>query len=155
MNAANPATQNGITIFTIGFAKKSAREFFEVLRQAGVRKVVDIRLNNVSQLAGFTKKNDLAYFLQAVGRIGYEHRPELAPTKEILDGYKKKTLTWPEYEERFARLMAQRQVEALLVPGDLDHACLLCSEPKADKCHRRLVAEYLNSKWGNVEIRHL
>lgn len=117
--------------------------------------MVDIRLNNVSQLAGFTKKNDLAYFLQAVGGIGYEHRPELAPSKEILDGYKKKTLTWPEYEERFARLMAERQVEALLVPADLNHACLLCSEPKADKCHRRLVAEYLNSKWGNVEIRHL
>ena len=155
MNAANPATQNGITIFTIGFAKKSAREFFEVLRQAGVRKVVDIRLNNVSQLAGFTKKDDLAYFLQAIGGIGYEHRPELAPTKEILDGYKKKNLTWPEYEERFARLVAERKVETLLVPGDLDQACLLCSEPKPDKCHRRLVAEYIQHIWLGVIITHL
>jgi uncharacterized protein (DUF488 family) len=155
MNADNSNTQDGITLFTIGFAKKSAREFFERLRQAGIRKVVDIRLNNVSQLAGFTKKDDLAYFLEVVGGIGYEHRLELAPTKEILDGYKKKTLTWPQYEERFCALMAERQPETLLVPGDLDRACLLCSEPKADKCHRRLVAEYLAGKWGKVEIRHL
>lgn len=155
MNLDSPAMQNGITVYTIGFAKKSARWFFEALRQAGVRKVVDIRLNNVSQLAGFTKKDDLAYFLQAVGGIGYEHRPELAPTKEILDGYKKKEMTWPEYDERFRGLIAERHVETLFVPGDLDHACLLCSEPKADKCHRRLVAEYLRGHWGNVEIRHL
>lgn len=155
MNADSSTTQNVITVFTIGFAKKSAREFFEVLRRAGVRKVVDIRLNNVSQLAGFTKKDDLAYFLEAVGGIGYEHRPQLAPTKEILDGYKKKALTWAQYEERFRALMAERQAETLVAPGDLDRACLLCSEPKADKCHRRLVAEYLRSKWGNVEIRHL
>ena len=142
-------------LFTIGFAKKSAREFFEVLRKAGVRKVVDIRLNNVSQLAGFTKKRDLAYFLEVIGGIGYEHRPELAPTKEILDGYKKRRLTWAEYEEQFRALIAERQAETLISPGDLDHACLLCSEPKADKCHRRLVAEYLRCKWGNVEVRHL
>jgi len=155
MSADNATQQNGITVFTIGFAKKSARQFFDILRQAGVRKVVDIRLNNVSQLAGFTKKNDLAYFLEAIGGIGYEHRPELAPTKEILDGYKKKTLAWPGYEERFRALMAERRVESLFVPGDLDGACLLCSEPRADKCHRRLVSEYLRDKWGNVEIRHL
>jgi len=149
------ARQNSITVSTIGFAKKSAREFFEIMRKAGVKKVVDIRLNNVSQLAGFTKKDDLAYFLEAIGGIGYEHRPELAPTKEILDGYKKKYLSWPEYEERFANLVTERQIENVLTPGDLDGACLLCSEPKADKCHRRLVAEYLKSKWGNVEICHL
>ena len=144
-----------ITIFTIGFSRKSAAEFFPLLEKAGVRRVLDIRLNNTSQLAGFTKKGDMAYFLEAIGGIGYEHRPELAPTKEILDGYKKKKLTWVEYEERFARLMAERQVDTLFVPVDLDHACLLCSEPKADKCHRRLVAEYLRGKWGSVEIRHL
>lgn len=155
MSADSPAAQNSITVFTIGFAKKSARRFFEVLRQAAVRKVVDIRLNNVSQLAGFTKKDDLAYFLEAIGGMGYEHRPELAPTKEILDGYRNKNLTWPEYEERFRGQMAERQIEAHVVPDDLDRTCLLCSEPKAEKCHRRLVAEYLQSKWGNVEIRHL
>jgi len=144
-----------VRLFTIGFTRKTARDFFTALREAGVRRVVDVRLSNASQLAGFTKKEDLAYFLREIGGIDYVHRPELAPTKEILDGYKKKNLTWPEYEERFARLVAERQVETLLVPGDLDHACLLCSEPKADKCHRRLVAEYLRGKWGNVEIRHL
>jgi len=151
MNDAAPA----VRLFTIGFTRKTARDFFTALREAGVRRVVDVRLSNASQLAGFTKKEDLAYFLREIGGIDYVHRPELAPTKEILDGYKKKNLTWPEYEERFARLVAERQVETLLVPGDLDHACLLCSEPKADKCHRRLVAEYLRGKWGNVEIRHL
>lgn len=149
------AQQNGIRIFTIGFTKKSAREFFEVLRKAGIKKVVDIRLNNVSQLAGFTKKDDLAYFLEAIDRISYEHRPELAPTKDILDGYKKKTLSWDEYEERFSKVMAERRIENFATPSDLDGACLLCSEPKANKCHRRLVAEYLRNKWGNVEICHL
>jgi uncharacterized protein YeaO (DUF488 family) len=79
----------------------------------------------------------------------------MAPTKEILDGYKKKTLTWAEYEERFSKVMAERRIENLVTPSDLDGACLLCSEPKADKCHRRLVAEYLRDKWGDVEIRHL
>ena len=113
MPETGPGGPTGITVFTIGFAKKSAREFFEVLRRAGVRKVMDIRLNNVSQLAGFTKKDDLAYFLEAVVGIGYQHRPELAPTKEILDGYKKKTLTWPEYEERFRALLVERHLIAL------------------------------------------
>jgi len=155
MNVDNSFLQNSITVFTIGFAKKSAREFFEILRRAGVRKVVDIRLNNISQLAGFTKRDDLAYFLKAIYGIGYEHRLELAPTKQILDGYRKKTLTWLEYEVRFNALLAERQVETLVAPGNLDRACLLCSEAKSDKCHRRLVAEYLQNKWGSVEIRHL
>lgn len=144
-----------ITLFTIGFTKKSAREFFELLQHAGVKKVIDVRLNNVSQLSGFTKKDDLAYFLKAVAGIDYEHRPELAPTKEILDGYKKKTLTWQQYEEQFRTLMTERQAETLVTPKNLDGACLLCSEPKPDNCHRRLVAEYLCSKWSNVKISHL
>ncbi len=155
MSQDSYARENAITVFTIGFAKKSAQEFFEVLQKAGVKKVVDIRLNNVSQLAGFTKKDNLAYFLETIGGIGYEHRPELAPTKDILDGYKEKRLTWVDYEDRFAKLVAERQIDNVFAPGDLDHACLLCSEPKADKCHRRLVADYLRNKWGNVQIRHL
>ncbi|MBE3097034.1 MAG: DUF488 domain-containing protein [Planctomycetes bacterium] len=144
-----------VRLFTIGFTKKTAREFFTALREAGVRRVVDVRLSNASQLAGFTKKEDLAYFLREIGDIDYVHRPDLAPTKEILDAYKKKNLTWPEYEERFARLVAERKVETLLVPGDLDQACLLCSEPKPDKCHRRLVAEYIQHIWPGVIITHL
>lgn len=144
-----------ITIFTIGFTKKSARSFFELLQRAGVRRVVDIRLNNESQLAGFTKKGDLEYFLKEIGGIEYSHRPELAPTKEILDGYKRKKITWADYEQRFLLLLQERRAEELVTPAYLDKACLLCSEYKPDKCHRRLVAEYLRSKWGNVEIRHL
>ncbi|HHT9132291.1 MAG TPA: DUF488 domain-containing protein [Candidatus Tripitaka californicus] len=147
--------QNSIRLFTIGFSKKNARQFFKVLQNAGVKKVVDIRLNNVSQLAGFTKKDDLEFFLHAIAGIEYEHRPEMAPTKEILDGYKKKKLSWSEYEEWFSRVMIDRRIENIVKPAELNHACLLCSEPKADKCHRRLVAEYLRDKWGNVEIRHL
>jgi len=155
MNVDNQVKQGSIIIFTIGFVKKSALDFFKVLQKAEVRKVVDVRLNNVSQLSGFTKKSDLAYFLRAISDIGYEHWPELAPTKEILDAYKKKRLSWPEYEERFAKLMIERHIENIVSAYDLDHACLLCSETKADKCHRRLVAEYLRSKWDNVEIQHL
>jgi len=155
MTEKSIARQSGITLFTVGFAKKSARDFFEILKQAGVRKLVDIRLNNVSQLAGFTKRNDLKYFLHEIAGIDYVHKPDLAPTKEILNGYKRKTLGWTEYEEKFFKLMEERQIENLVTPSDLDGACLLCSEPKADKCHRRLVAEYLRGKWGNVTIRHL
>jgi uncharacterized protein (DUF488 family) len=144
-----------VRLFTIGFTKKTAREFFTRLREAHVRRVVDIRLNNASQLAGFTKKDDLAFFLQEIGGIDYVHRPDLAPTEEILAGYKKKAIGWPEYEMRFNALLAERHIETLVSPQEMDLACLLCSEPTPAKCHRRLVAEYLRGKWGNVEIQHL
>lgn len=140
---------------TIGFTKKSARRFFETLRSAGVRRVVDVRLNNVSQLAGFAKRKDLEYFLDEIGGIGYAHVPELAPTREILDAFKKRGGSWREYEERFLDLMAQRRIEKTLAPELLDDACLLCSEDRPHHCHRRLVAEYLDRHWGGVEIRHL
>ena len=144
-----------ITIFTIGFGEKTAEEFFGLLRAAGVRTVIDVRLYNISQLAGFTKKADLAFFLRELGPIGYEYRPELAPSKEILEGYRKKLLDWTEYERRFQQLMVTREVEQLMAPKDLDGACLLCSEPQPARCHRRLVAEYLLVHWGNVDIVHL
>lgn len=155
MNMQSNPPPHRITIFTIGFTKKTARVFFDSLQRAGVMRVVDIRLNNESQLAGFTKKEDLQYFLKTIAGIEYIHRPDLAPTKEILDGYKKKRLNWADYERRFLDLMKERRAENLISQTDLDKACLLCSEPKAEKCHRRLVAEYLQSKWGNVEIHHL
>jgi len=142
-------------IFTIGFAKKSAREFFAKLKEAGVSTVIDVRLNNVSQLAGFTKKQDLQYFLQEIAGIGYAHRSELAPTKDILDAYKNKDIDWTEYESRFRQLLIERRVEDVVKPQLVDKACFLCSEPKPDKCHRRLTAEYLRERWGNVEIVHL
>lgn len=142
-------------IFTIGFAKKSAREFFTKLKEAGVSTLIDIRLNNVSQLAGFTKKEDLRYFLEEIARVAYIHKPELAPTKEILDAYKKKLIDWTDYQNQFLQLLIERHVENLLTPQLVHNACLLCSEPKPDKCHRRLVAEYLREHWGNVQIKHL
>jgi uncharacterized protein (DUF488 family) len=151
----NITQPEGIKLFTIGFSKKNAMQFFKALQNAGVKRVLDIRLNNVSQLAGFTKKDDLKFFLHTIAGIGYEHRPEMAPTKELLDDYKKKKLNWSEYEKRFSIIIIERKIENILTPNGLNNACLLCSEPEADKCHRRLVAEYLQSKWGNIEICHL
>lgn len=147
--------RDGITIFTIGFAKKSAKGFFERLKESGVRKVVDVRLSNSSQLAGFTKKGDLEFLLKEIGGIEYVHLPDLAPTEEILGLYKRKEIDWPEYERRFSRLISDRRIETKVSPEDIDNACLLCSEPKPAKCHRRLVAEHLQRAWGNVRIAHL
>ena len=144
-----------VRLYTMGFTRKHAEEFFSTLLAAGVRRVVDVRLNNVSQLAGFTKRTDLPYFLRIIGQIEYVHLPELAPTQEILDAYKKKGATWQEYEDHFFRLMAERRIEERVSPDVLDGGCLLCSEPTPEHCHRRLVAEYLQQHWGNVEIHHL
>lgn len=143
-------------IFTIGFTKKSAETFFSRLRNSGTRCLIDVRLNNVSQLAGFTKKDDLRYFTKAICGIDYVHLPELAPTAEILDPYKKqKNGDWDLYEHQFLDLMKARHIEDNLSPEMLDGGCLLCSEEKPHHCHRRLVAEYLREKWGNVEIHHI
>jgi uncharacterized protein (DUF488 family) len=142
-------------IFTIGFTKKSAETFFHALKDARVARLVDVRLNNVSQLAGFAKKDDLRFFTRAVCGIDYVHTPYLAPTKEMLDAYKKRKGSWPEYEERFNHLMREREVESLAPRELIDGACLLCSEEKPHHCHRRLVAEYLRERWEGVEIKHL
>ena len=142
-------------ILTIGFTKKRAERFFGALSQAGAKRVVDVRLNNVSQLAGFAKKNDLAYFLDLICHIDYRHVPMLAPTKEMLDGYKKRGDSWNDYERKFLYLMAERRIEEKLDPELLEDACLLCSEEQPHHCHRRLVAEYLKEHWRNVEIAHL
>src|SRR5919197_5437316 len=132
-------------VFTIGFTKKSLRDFIEALRGAGVKRVVDVRLRNTSQLAGWSKQPDFAYLLEEGFGIAYEHHPEFAPTGQLLDAYKKDH-DWPRYEERFNRLLAERSPEdearELLKK---DSICLLCAEPKADKCHRRMVAEYMQS----------
>jgi uncharacterized protein (DUF488 family) len=142
-------------IFSIGFTKKSARTFFGELRAAGVKRVVDVRLNNTSQLAGFAKKEDLQYFLQAICGIEYVHAADLAPTAEILDACKKHKGDWVRWERDFLALMRSRRIEDTVSRELLDGACLLCSEEKPDHCHRRLVAEYLKDKWGSVEIEHL
>lgn len=142
-------------IFTIGFTKKSAESFFTQLQRAGVKRLVDIRLNNVSQLAGFTKRDDLRYFTKAICHIDYIHLTQLAPTQDILDTYKKHKGAWGLYESQFLDLMAKRQIENNVSRDILDGGCLLCSEEKPHNCHRRLVAEYLKKKWGDVEIEHL
>jgi uncharacterized protein (DUF488 family) len=142
-------------IFTMGFTKKSAEQFFARLKQSGLKRIVDTRLNNVSQLAGFTKKDDLKFFLKAVLDIDYVHAPLLAPNKEILDDYKKNGGDWSTYERKFIDLMGSRHIESKVDRYLLDGACLLCSEPTPHHCHRRLVAEYLKEKWGDVEIQHL
>ncbi|EKQ67997.1 hypothetical protein OsccyDRAFT_3536 [Leptolyngbyaceae cyanobacterium JSC-12] len=142
-------------MFTIGFTQKSAQKFFETLKRAGVKRVIDTRLNNVSQLAGFAKRSDLEYFLKAIDDIDYIHILDLAPTKDILDEYKKQKGDWSVYEQKFLKLMADRQIEKKVSPDLADGACLLCSEAKPHHCHRRLVAEYLNDRWGNVNICHL
>jgi len=144
-----------IKLFTIGFTKKSAEEFFTKLKQAGVTRVLDVRLNSSSQLAGFTKKEDLDYFLRAIGGIGYTHLPELAPTQDILTAYKKEKGDWSVYETKFLALMRARRIEETSRKELLNGGCLLCSEDTPEHCHRRLVAEYLAEKWGNVEIVHL
>ncbi len=141
-------------VFTIGFTKKSARRFFELLHESGARRIVDVRLNNVSQLAGFAKKDDLRYFAKEICGIEYQHIPELAPTKDILDKFKKHRGDWQEYEHKFLKLMQERHIEDL-DRELLDDGCLLCSEDKPHHCHRRLVAEYLKQHWGDVEIVHL
>ena len=142
-------------IFTIGFTRKSAEAFFTTLSKAGVKTIVDIRLNNVSQLAGFSKRDDLRYFAKAIFGMDYVHPPDLAPTQEILDEYKKRKGDWSTYEKKFLALMAQRRIEEKVPKEILEHGCLLCSEDKPHHCHRRLVAEYLRGKWGDIEIHHL
>jgi len=145
----------GIRIFTIGFTKKSAAKFFGLLREAGVRRVVDTRLNRTSQLAGFAKEQDLPFFLREICNADYETEPLLAPTDGILTDYRKKRIDWKTYEKRFNDLIRGREIEKRVSPERLDNACLLCSEDKPHQCHRRLVAEYLREKWGGVEIEHL
>lgn len=142
-------------LFTIGFTKKSAETFFETLRKSGAKRVVDVRLNNVSQLAGFTKKQDLVYFLKEICGMEYVHLPDLAPTQDMLDDYKKRRGTWEAYEQQFLDLMKRRQIEEKVSKEIVADGCLLCSEEKPHHCHRRLVAEYLKQHWGDVEIKHL
>ncbi len=142
-------------VFTIGFTKTSAESFFNRLQKAGVKRVIDVRLNNVSQLAGFSKKDDLRYFLKAIGGIAYTHEPMLAPTQEMLDAYRKDGGDWADYERRFLALIAERRIEDIVQRTAVDGACLLCSEDKPAQCHRRLVVEYLQRKWGDIEVAHL
>jgi uncharacterized protein (DUF488 family) len=143
-------------VYSIGFTQKTAEEFFGTLKKAGVRRLLDIRLNNVSQLAGFTKRDDLRYFLREICDADYVHELLLAPTQEIMDDFKKREGTWQKFEKKFRALMSQREIEKKLKRSSFaTPTVLLCSEAKPDHCHRRLVLEHLALKWGNLTIRHL
>jgi uncharacterized protein (DUF488 family) len=144
-----------MNIFTIGFTKKSASTFFNLLGKSGARRLVDVRLNNVSQLAGFAKRDDLTYFLAELCGMDYAHELQLAPTQAMLDDYRKHGASWAEYEGWFLNLMAEREIETRLPRALVDNSVLLCSEAEPHQCHRRLVAEYLASQWVDVTIKHL
>lgn len=143
------------TIYTIGFTQKSAEQFFGLLGDAGVKTLVDIRLNNKSQLAGFAKGRDLGYFLRVIHGIDYRYEPMLAPTKEILDDYKKNGGDWDRYVASFSDLLDIRVEKLGLTLQELDGACLLCSEATAEQCHRRLVAERYQQVFPELEVVHL
>lgn len=145
-----------INISTIGFTQTTAERFFGRLIAAHVLKVIDVRLHNTSQLAAFAKADDLAYFLLKLANIKYVHEPRLAPTDDMLKKYKKLGGGWQDYESEFLALLASRRIEETLAPELFEEACLLCSEAKPHHCHRRLVCDYLNGKWGGrLAVRHL
>ena len=143
-------------VYTIGFTQRTAASFFGALSGAGIRRLVDVRLNNSSQLAGFAKRDDLGFFLRELCGAEYIHEPLLAPTQEILDAVKKRKGSWESYERDFLALMADRKIEERLSPELFAvPTALLCSEPTAAHCHRRLVLDYLQGKWGNLQAIHL
>jgi len=143
-------------IYSIGFTQKSARDFFETLKSHGIERLLDVRLNNTSQLAGFAKQADLAYFLKAICGAEYEHEPLLAPTQEILDAFKKKKGDWNVYTKAYLGLIRSRRVESELSKDSFrKKTVLLCSEATPEHCHRRLALEYLKDHWGDIIIRHL
>ncbi|HMG05298.1 MAG TPA: DUF488 domain-containing protein [Chthoniobacterales bacterium] len=144
-----------ITLYTIGFTEKSAEKFFSLLETHGVTKVVDTRISNASQLAGFAKGKDLAFFARRIGNMDYGHELAFAPTKELLDRYRAKQMTWDEYATAYVNLLDMRQIAKHVHIEDLHQNCLLCSEHSPEKCHRRLLAEYLRSKEPDLQIIHL
>ena len=143
-------------ICSIGFTKRNAESFFEALRAADIKQLIDVRLNNTSQLAGFAKRDDLSYFLERILDVSYVHEPLLAPSQAVLDEYKKNKGSWENYEVDFRKLMEERGIERVMTPDRFTpRSVLLCSELTPDRCHRRLVIEYLSEKWGNVTAVHL
>ena len=144
-----------MNVFTIGFTRKSARRFFELVRDSGAKRIVDVRLNNGSQLSGFAKKDDLAFFLAELCGVDYVHAPDLAPTADMLKAYRQGQMDWPTYERQFLDLMRGRRIEETMPQRLVADGCLLCSEDQPHHCHRRLVVEYLRDRWGDVDIEHL
>lgn len=143
-------------IYSIGFTQKNASQFFGTLKLSGIERLLDVRLNNTSQLAGFAKQADLPYFLREICGADYEHEPLLAPTQDILDAFKKHKGSWEVYTESYLSLIRSRKIELVLSRDSfLRKTVLLCSEATAEHCHRRLALEYLQQQWGGVRIVHL
>jgi len=142
-------------LFTIGFTKKSAEDFFEILKKNRVKRLIDIRLNTKSQLAGFAKQNDLKYFLEQIGNIEYQYMANLAPTKELLVGYQEKRVSWDQYEKEYIAILDKREILSSIDYSIFENACFLCSESVAKQCHRRLAAEYIAKANKAIEIIHL
>lgn len=144
-----------MSVFTIGFTKKNAKTFFKFLKDAKISKLIDVRLNNVSQLAGFAKRDDLEFFLKELCNAEYIHVPDLAPTNDILNSYKKGTMSWIEYEKEFLKLLSERKIEKKYDESFFENGCLLCSEHEPHNCHRKLVTDYLIKHGINIEVKHL
>lgn len=144
-----------IKLYTIGFTGKPAENFFNLLTRSGVKKIVDTRINNASQLSGFAKAIDLKFFAREIGGMSYEHKIDFAPTKELLASYRNKKISWPEYEIEYLNLLDLRKIALKTNIEKLHENCLLCSEHTPEKCHRRLLAEYLRHVKNDVEIIHL
>ncbi len=145
-------------LFTVGFSQKKASEFFNLLIENKIDWVIDIRLNPNSQLSGFAKNRDLPFLLEKIGEIRYKHVIELAPTKELLDDYRKKTINWALYESIYIETLNNREIYRIidnLIPKDAKRPCLLCSEADASKCHRKLAAEYIQNNFINIPVEHL
>jgi len=145
-----------VNVFTIGFSQTSASSFFSSIGRENIVNLIDVRLNNISQLSGFAKKNDLRYFLNEICKVQYQHVLEFAPTKDILDQYKSKKISWNEYELRYLDLLTKRKVDSNYDPSFFHQGCLLCSEKHPHQCHRRLLIEYFQKSWDTtLNIKHL
>jgi uncharacterized protein (DUF488 family) len=141
--------------FTIGFTGKSAKEFFSLLEENNIKNLIDVRLNNVSQLAAFAKKDDLEFFLKKILSCEYTHRPDLAPTEIILKNYKAKIIIWDVYTNEYIELLNSRNIISYLKKDEIINSVFLCSEHQPKYCHRRLLVEYLQKQWNDLEIIHL
>lgn len=146
-----------MVLYTIGFTQKSAEQFFELIKKHKIELLLDIRLNNKSQLAGFTKGSDLKYFLAQMCECRYDHCVDCAPTKEILDAYKNNQITWNDYESLYLPLMEKRKTVGSILKksAQYERVCLLCSEPTPDRCHRRLLAELVVESDPTIQIKHI
>jgi uncharacterized protein (DUF488 family) len=142
-------------IFTIGFTEKSAEKFFSLIEENNIKRLIDVRLNNVSQLSAFAKKDDLKYFLRKILSCDYIHRPDLAPTEKILKNYKTKVINWEIYTDEYINLLNSRNIMSYLKEDEILNSVFLCSECQPKYCHRQLLVEYLHKQWDNFEIIHL